>query len=432
MSRAGLLTDLADALASDAATHLLTDSSLTSAYGTDWTRRFSGRPLAVARPSDARAVARVVEACARHGVPVVTQGGNTGLVGGSVPGADDVAVVLSLSRLTACDPVEKATRSLSIGAGTTLAAVQRSARAVGLVYGVDLAARDTATIGGTVATNAGGLRVCRFGDTRAQVTGLRAVLADGTVVERMHGLPKDGAGYDLVQLLVGSEGTLGVVTDVRVRLHAPDPPGVTTLVGCRTFAEAIARLPAHGLLMAEVMTHDGLALTCRTASLPPPLTGAWPVYLLMQTIELPDLPPDADAAVDDRLVAYRERHPDAIATLGVVHKYDVSLPLDRLDEAVAEVARAVAPHRSFVFGHLNEGNMHVGVVGPEPDDDEIDAAVLGLVAEIGGSIASEHGVGRAKARYLGLNRSPADLAAMRAIKAALDPAGLLNPGVVLV
>jgi FAD/FMN-containing dehydrogenase len=429
---AALRSDLAQALGDDAASHLLTDPALAAPYGTDWTRRWSSRPLAVVRPADAAAVARVIEACAGHAVAVVPQGGNTGLVGGSVPGSDDAAVVLSLTRLTAQAPVESASRQVSVGAGTTLADVQRVARAEGLAYGVDLGARDTATIGGTVATNAGGLRVCRFGDTRAQVTGVRAVLADGSTVDRMHGLPKDGAGYDLVQLLVGSEGTLGVLTDVRVRLHLPDPPGVTTLIGCASIGDAIDLLPCEGVRMAEVMTHDGLALTCEVASLPAPLPQVWPAYLLIETPDLPDLPDSVEAVVDDRLVEYRERHPEAVATLGVVHKYDVSLPLSTLEDAVAQVRDAVAPHRLFVYGHLAEGNMHLGVVGPEPDDEQIDATVLGLVAGAGGSIASEHGVGRAKAGLLPLNRNVADLAAMRAIKTALDPAGLLNPGVVLV
>ena len=427
-----LVAQLAGALGSDAPTHLLTDPALTDAYGTDWTRRWSHRPLAVVRPGSVEQVSAVIRVCGRHGVPVVPQGGNTGLVAGGVPGAHDAAVVLSLTRLDHLGPVDSATRQVTVAAGTTLAALQRHARAAGLVYGVDLGARDTATVGGTVATNAGGLRVCRYGDTRAQVTGLRAVLADGSVVSRLDGLPKDGAGYDLVALLIGSEGTLGVVTDVRVRLHEPDPPGVTTLIGCRSIAEAVALLPApHDRRLAELMTHDGLALTCAVTGLPMPLPREWPAYLLVETTDLPDLPDEVEAVVDARLLDYRERHPEAVATLGVVHKYDVSIPLDRLDPVLAQVADAVAPHRLFVYGHLAEGNMHLGVVGPLPDDESFDEAVLGLVAAAGGSIASEHGVGRAKAGLLPLNRAPADLAAMRAIKVALDPGGLLNPGVVL-
>lgn len=427
-----LVADLADALGADATTHLLTDPTLTEAYGTDWTRRWAHRPLAVVRPGDVDQVSAVIRVCGRRGVPVVPQGGNTGLVAGGVPGADDTAVVISLTRLDHLGPVDTSTRQLTVGAGTTLAALQRHARAAGLVYGVDLGARDTATVGGTIATNAGGLRVCRYGDTRAQVSGLRAVLADGSVVSRLDGLPKDGAGYDLVQLMIGSEGTLGVVTDVRVRLHGPDPSGVTTLVGCRSVAEAVALLPApHDRRLAELMTRDGLALTCAVTGLGMPLPHEWPAYLLIETPDLPDLPDDVEAVVDERLLDYRERHTEAVATLGVVHKYDVSIPLDRLDPVLAQVADVVAPHRLFVYGHLAEGNMHLGVVGPQRDEEDVDATVLGLVAAAGGSIASEHGVGRAKAGLLGLNRSPADLAAMRAVKAALDPAWLLNPGVVL-
>lgn len=432
VSTTALVRDLAEAMERDAATDLLTDPAVTAAFGTDWSRRWAARPLAVVRPADAEAVARVLEACSRNGVPVVPQGGNTGLVGGSVPAGDDEAVVLSTTRLTGVVPEPGRPRQVTVGAGTTLADLRSAARAGGLTYGVDLGARDTATVGGTVATNAGGLRVCRFGDTRSQVTGLRVVLADGSMVSRLDGLPKDGAGYDLVHLLVGSEGTLGVVTDVRVRLHVPDPPGITTLVGCRTVAEALDLVPAHGVRLAEVMTHDGLALTCHVTSLPLPLAQPWPVYLLLETSELPDLPDRSDAVVDERLLAYRERHPEAIATRGVVHKYDVSVPLGRLDATIAGLAEVVQPHQVYVYGHLLEGNLHVNVVGPEPDDEAIDATVLGLVASAGGSIASEHGVGRAKAAFLSLNRTSSDLAVMRAIKTALDPAHLLNPGVVLV
>lgn len=424
--------DLLASLGPDAESHLLDDPALTVGYGTDWTRRWSFRPRAVARPGTADAVAAVVEVCATHGLPVVPQGGNTGLVGGSVPGEDDTAVVLSLARLDTAQPVDTTARQVTVGAGTPLAALQGHAAESGLVYGVDLAARDSATIGGTVATNAGGLRVCRYGDTRAQVRGLRAVLADGSVIDRLAGLPKDGAGYDLVQLLVGSEGTLAVVTDVRVALHDRDPPGPTTLVGCRTIAEAVSVVPRTGLRMAEVMTADGMDLTCRVTGLPMPLPSPWPVYLLLQTDDLPQLPGTAEAVVDDRLVDYRERHPEAIATLGVVHKYDVAVPLGALDGVVAEVAAALAPHRLFVYGHVAEGNLHLAVAGPDADDTDIDADVLALVAAAGGSIASEHGVGRAKAGVLGLTRGDADLAAMAAVKQALDPAGLLNPGVVLV
>jgi FAD/FMN-containing dehydrogenase len=425
-----LLDALRAALGPDADAHLLTDPDVTAAYGTDWTRRWSGTPAAVVRPGTVDAVAACVQACADHGAAVVPQGGNTGLVGGSVPHRPDT-VVLSTARLTDLEPVDPASRQVTAGAGVTLAALQQHARAAGLLYAVDTASRDTATIGGTVATNAGGLHVCRYGDTRAQVVGLRAVMADGSVVSRLQGLPKDGAGYDLVALLIGSEGTLAVVTDVRVRLHPPEPAGVVTLVGCASIAEALALVPDRGRRMAEVMTRDSLALTCEATGMPHPLQHEWPAYLLLETPDLPDLPEGADAVVDERLVAYRERHTEAVSTLGIAHKLDVALPLGVLDTFVARAVALAQPHRLYVFGHLAEGNLHLELVGPDAQDDSVDTALLTLAAGMGGTIASEHGVGTAKAPLLGLTRSEADLAAMRAIKRALDPQGILNPGAVL-
>jgi FAD/FMN-containing dehydrogenase len=425
-----LLDALRAALGPDADAHLLTDPDLTTAYGTDWTRRWSTTPAAVVRPATVAAVVACVRACAEHRTPLVPQGGNTGLVGASVPHTGE-AVVLSTARLDHLEPVDVAARQVTVGAGVTLADLQRHAGSAGLQYAVDTASRDTATIAGTVATNAGGLRVCRYGDTKAQVVGLRAVLANGSVLSRLRGLPKDGAGYDLVSLLVGSEGTLAVVTDVRVRLHPVEPPGVLTLVGCASVAAAVALVPGHDLRMAELMTHDSLALTCEATGLPHPLAHQWPAYLLLETPDLPDLSDAADAVVDERLVAYRERHTEAVSTLGVAHKLDVALPLAVLDDFFEQAVALARPHRLYVFGHLAEGNLHLELVGPEPDDDRVDAALLRLAAAMGGTIASEHGVGTAKASLLGLTRDEADLAAMRAIKRALDPQGILNPGVVL-
>ncbi|MDQ1641432.1 MAG: hypothetical protein QOJ90_783, partial [Actinomycetota bacterium] len=208
-------------------------------------------------------------------------------------------------------------------------------------------------------------------------------------------------------------------------------PGCVVLVGCPDIDTAIALLPADGLRAAEVMLAGGVELVRRVAALPAPLPRAWPVYLLLETDEPPDLPEDVDAAVDERLWAYRERHTEAIATLGVPHKLDVALPLTRVGEFLAALPAAVAPHDVHVFGHLAMGNLHVNVIGPALDDDTVDERVLRLAAGLGGSIAAEHGIGVAKTAWLGLTRGPAELDAMRAIKTALDPRGLLNPGVLL-
>jgi FAD/FMN-containing dehydrogenase len=419
---------LVDAVGAD---HVLTDPDLRAPHETDWTRRFSGRARAVVRPGDTGQLAAAVRACAEHGVPVVPQGGNTGLVGGSVPRGDGEQVVLSTRRLATLGPVDRVTREVVAGAGVTIAAVQACARAAGLDYGVDLASRDGATVGGTVATNAGGIRVVRYGPTRAQLRGLEMVQADGSVVRRLDPPPQDNAGYDLPGLVAGSEGTLAVVTAARLRLVARPGPGCVVLIGCPDVATALALLPADGLRAAELMLAEGVELVRRVAGLPAPLSRDWPVYLLLETDEPPDLPADVDAAVDARLWGYRERHTEAIATLGVPHKLDVSLPLDRLGSFMAALPEAVAPHRMYLFGHLAMGNLHVNVLGADPDDDAVDERVLRLVAAHGGSIAAEHGIGVAKVAWLPLTRSPAEIAAMARIKAAFDPNGLLNPGVLL-
>ncbi len=410
--------------------HVLTDPDLTSAYETDWTRRFSGRARAVVRPADTAQVAAVVRDCADAGVPIVPQGGNTGLVGGGVPRPDgDPPVVLSTRRLSDIRDVDD--RQLTAGAGVTIAAVQGAARHVGLTYGVDLASRDSATVGGTIGTNAGGVRVCRYGDTRRQVLGVEAVLADGSVVSRLVGLPKDSTGYDLSGLLVGSEGTLGVVTAARLRLWPRETPGSTVLVGCADIDEAVGLIPDNGLRAAEFMVAAGFELVRRVARLPHPLHRVWPVYLLLETDELPHIPADADAAVDDKLWVYREWHTESISTRGVPHKLDVAVPRHHLAKFCDEVATALAPYEVYLFGHINEGNVHVNVIGPAPDDDSITERVLEIVAAHHGSISAEHGIGVAKRQWLHLGRSRAEISAMRAIKRALDRDALLNPGVLL-
>jgi len=425
------LARLRDAVGAD---HVLTDPEVTRPYGMDWTGRWSVSPLAVVRPASTAEVVAVMKICAAAHVPVVPQGGNTGLVGGSVPGSSD-AVVLSLRRLTSHSPVDRGSRQVTVAAGVTVAQVHAIAAEGGLTYGVDLASRDSATIGGTIATNAGGVRVVRFGDTRAQVVGVEAVFADGAVMDRTAALPKDSAGYDVSRLLVGSEGTLAVVTAARLRLHEPLPVDrVTALAGVRSLSEAVELLAAAApsrdeLLAAEYIDDVGMRLVCEVAGLPHPLANRWPYYLLVETARTPQLPESVDAAVDRRLWAYRESQPEAAAALGVGHALDIALPAGVLDAFLTQLPALVHPHHVFTFGHLAEGNVHIHIHGPEEGDHAPADAVLTAVAALGGSVSSEHGIGRAKPQYLPLSRGAAEVAAMRAIKHTIDPQGLLNPGV---
>jgi FAD/FMN-containing dehydrogenase len=288
--------------------------------------------------------------------------------------------------------------------------------------------------------------------TRRQVMGIEAVLADGSVISHLGGLPKDNTGYDLTGLLVGSEGTLAIVTAARLALVRPPTASTVALVAVRDATDALALLGAAvprgvRLLAAEILDAEMLRHVIETAHLPVPLPGDPPHVLLVET-ESPsyddiclDLPDDRDAVVAldatdrARIWSYRERAAEAAAAIGVPHRFDVSIPLGGWDAFVLEMKarlRAVPDvEEVLVFGHLADGNLHVEVLGPVPDDERSDEVVLRCVADHGGSISAEHGVGRAKAAYLGLTRSVAEIAAMRAVKSAFDPHGLLNPGVLL-
>ncbi len=436
------------------ASHVITDPALMEQYVVDWSARFRGPALAVVRPGSVQEVSEVLRACAHHGVPVIPQGGNTGLVGGSVPGpagSGPLPVVLSTRRLDVLGDVDALSGQVTSGAGATLGDLRRHVAAAGWTYGIDLAARDSATVGGTVATNAGGIHVIAYGMTRAQVVGIEAVLPDGTVVSHLAGLLKDNTGYDLGSLLCGSEGTLAVITAVRLRLHRP--PGRTTvaLIGCDSYAAALELMVssvARGtrLLAAEVVDEQGMDLACRLSGVAWPLAGRHPVVLLLEVIDGGDASglaglDDADVAVgldaseQARLWRFREAQGEAFSALGMTHKLDVSVPLAALAVCADELRGIVGSYPTVdafaVFGHLADGNIHLEIHGPAADDDAVDHAVLECVARYGGSVSAEHGVGRAKVASLHLCRSAPEIAAMRSIKAALDPEGVMNPGVIL-
>ncbi len=435
--------------------HVLTDPDVVAGQVRDWTGRFSGSTPAVVRPAAAIEVAAVLRACGDAGVAVVPQGGNTGLVGGSVPLHNEI--VLDLRRLDALGPVDRRAGQVTAQAGVTLGRLHAHAHAAGWNYGVDLSARDTATVGGTVATNAGGMHVLRYGSTRRQLLGVEAVFADGAVMRRLDGLEKDNTGYDLSGLLCGSEGTLAVITAARLRL-VPRPNHVVVALLAFDAAEAAfdavgeLRLTVESLRAVEMFEQRGLDLVCEQLRIARPFADRHSTFLLVEaaartdpTTELANaidaLGGVADVAVgaDDRaardLWRYREGHTEAINRLGAPHKLDVTLPAGGLAAFLVEVREriaTVAPGAAvWLFGHAADGNVHVNVTGVAPDDDRITDTVLQLVARRHGSISAEHGIGTAKRAWLALARSPDEIRTFRAVKYAFDPNNVLNPNVLL-
>ena len=446
---------------------MVTDPGMLEGYETDWMGRRLGAARMVVRPGSTPEARAVVDACRRAGAAVVPQGGNTGLVGGGVPRGGEVVVsTRALDGIGAVDPL---TATLAAGAGAPLAAVRRVAREAGFDLGVDLAARDSATVGGMAATNAGGLRVIRHGHMRAHLAGVEAVTAGGEVIRRMAGLVKDTAGYDLTALLCGSEGTLALITSVLLRLVPATAHRVTAVVGLGSFEQVMhvlaglrRRLPE--LEAAEVVFADGVRLVGEMFGTASAVDPSCPCQLLVEA-GAPEGAPGGDAGLVDRtaaalagagvpdgaasavavdegaraaLWAVRERHPELVVRAGTPHKLDVSLPLGRLAEFEQEVrarlTRAVPGATVILYGHAGDGGLHVNVATPPDGPDpvrRIDEEVLGLVGALGGSVSAEHGVGTDKVEWLGLTRGPAEVAAMRAVKAALDPTGMLNPGVLL-
>jgi FAD/FMN-containing dehydrogenase len=431
--------------------NLIVDREALMPFETDYTRRWHGEALLAVAPSSTDDVARVLSVCQAAGVGVVVQGGNTGLVGGAVP-ADEV--VLLTRRLDVLEPIDSLASQVTVGAGVTLEAAQRHVRADGLDLPVDLAARSAATIGGMTATNAGGALAVRYGTMAAAVAGMEVVLGDGKIVSRLSGLLKDTAGYDLARLLVGSEGTLGVITRVRLRLIRHPTQRLVAVAGFGSLVDAArAALTLRDRLgpsleAADYVDAAGVRLVRDRRRLPPPLAVESGHLLVIQVagedVEslLPVVSETLDAAgvtavsvADDtsgreRLWTYREAVNESIGAQGLVHKFDASIPLGAIPEFAAETHEAVAlvdPAATVViYGHLADGNLHVNVLSPDLDHYRVEQALGQLVAQHNGSISAEHGIGIAKRDLLTLVRSDDDIAAMRAVKAALDPEGLLG------
>ena len=433
------------------ANYVNTDPDVLAARSVDYTGRYRGHASALVRPGSAGEVAEVLRVCRDAGAHVTIQGGRTSLVAGTVPEHDDV--LLSTERLCGVGDVDTTERRVTAGAGATLSAVQRAASAAGLVFGVDLAARDTATVGGMAATNAGGLRTVRYGNMGSQVIGMDVALPDGSVVRRHSRVRADNTGYDLPSLFVGAEGTLGVITALDLRLH-PDPAHrVTAVCG---FGELSALVDAgrlfrelDGIAALELIDGRAAALADEHLAVPAPVHDRWLLLVELaadhdQTERLaealegvhPSSEPavGVDNAAQQRLWRTRESLAEVVGVYGPPLKFDVSLPLSAVAgfarDAEALVRRHATDAIGVLFGHIGEGNLHLNVLRCSAEQEkELYAAMMDLIAESGGNVSSEHGVGSRKRRYLGMSRDAADIAAMRSLKSAFDPTGYLNAAV---
>lgn len=430
---------------------VITDPEIISSYLTDWTGRFKGDALCVVRPVNSWQVQRALEIARESHTPLITQGGNTGLVGGATPVVR--GIVLSTELLKGIE-IDAELQIAKVGAGVTLSELNLRAGEAGLRFAVDVASRDSATLGGMVATNAGGIHVIRYGGTRQQLLGIEAVLGNGRLIARMEGLLKDNSGYDWPSILCGSEGTLGVITSVVLKLIPVPAHRSVALISVDTLAGALrimadAKRRFSRLNAIELMSRSGIELVQllggeRWPFLAVPafallveLSGAEiEVEELAEFLDTHDEVVDAALANDSRadgLWYWRERHTVAINHAGIPRKLDVSIPIRAIPAFVGYVKDLVEKEHPGVkvvlFGHLGDGNIHVNLLNVDESDDELDHEIYAGVASYGGSISAEHGIGRAKVHDLTLTRSDSDIESMKSLKRALDPAMILNPGV---
>jgi len=451
-------------------THVLVDGDL-SAYELDWRKRSRGKALAVVRPASTQEVAEVVKACAASGVSIVTQGGNTGLVGGSIPDQTGQQVVLSLQRMTTVRSIDAANLTMTVDAGCVLQTLQDTAEKAGFLFPLSLAAEGSCSIGGNLATNAGGTQVVRYGNARDLCLGLEVVTAQGEIWEGLSGLRKDNTGYDLRDLFVGSEGTLGVITAATLKLYPLPAAKLTAWAAVPSMQHAVTLLGlAHkhlgaGLTGFEVMGQFALNLVAK--HYPQQRVPLWqdaPYCVLLENsdhesetharAQFEGLLETAfeDGCVSDAVVAenltqanqlwhIRESIPLAQAEEGLNIKHDISIAVSRIPEFVAitdALLEAAIPGVRLVnFGHLGDGNLHYNVQAPTEGDSksflrdretEVNTIVYDSVARFDGSISAEHGVGSLKLDKLEQHKSPVAMGMMRAIKTALDPYNTMNPG----
>ena len=453
--------------------HVIVDENDQAPYLTDWRGRYTGRALAVVKPALTAEVARIVIYCAERGIAIVPQGGNTGLVGGATPDASGHGIVLSTVRMHSIRHVDAVNDTITVEAGCTLAAVQQAAIEAGRLFPLSLASEGSCTLGGNLSTNAGGTGVLRYGNTRELCLGLEAVLPDGSIVANLSGLRKDNTGYRWCDLLIGGEGTLGIITAATMKLFALPRARVTAWAAVASPRDAVALLASaqsrcgSTLTAFELVSDFALALVERHfTSSRSPFTDRHPQAVLIEVSDHEDeqhahgllegLLSNAierglvlDAVVAENIAhskslwALRENISEAQAAEGKNIKHDISVPISRIADFIestdAALLAACPDLRMVTFGHLGDGNLHYNVSPPAGMSDveflkrqhEINRIVHDAVAAHGGSISAEHGIGQLKRDELARYKPSHELALMRAIKAAIDPRGIMNPGKVL-
>lgn len=439
---------------------VLSGDAVPARYHTDWSGTPPVAPLALVRPRSTEDVSATLRLCHQHRVPVVPQGGLTGLAGAAVPSADCVA--LSLERMPAIEAIDARSATMTVQAGATLQAVQEAAVDAGLAFGVDLGARGSCQIGGNVATNAGGNGVLQHGMMREQVLGLEVVLADGTVLPMLRPMLKNNTGYDLKQFFIGAEGTLGVITRVLLRLRPLPQAKATALVALPGFDQALAVLQrmqgrfGNSVAAFELMWDNFVQASVQWQQLQAPLAERHPLLALIdvdgkdeaslrEAVEavLGDAM-EADEVVDaviaqsqtqaKTLWKLREAPAELNTQMHPPVNFDVSLPQAEIGRFAAAIQAAFDArwpgHHTLFFGHVGDGNLHVSTDGATVGGacEAVEAELYRVVGAFHGSVSAEHGIGLHKKPFLALSRTPQELAAMRAIKAALDPLGLMNPG----
>ena len=432
------------------------DEDIIKTYSDDWTGRYRGFARAVISPESTDEVAEILNWCSTNQVGVVPQGGNTGMVGGSTPLNGEL--IISLRKMKNVNFSDTNDNQIVAEAGATLLEIQNLALERSMIYGVDFAARDSATIGGTIATNAGGLNVLRYGTTRRQIISVEAVTGTGEIIGNLNGLDKDNTGYHLPSLLCGSEGTLAIVTRAKLRLRPKPKENVSILFGLDTIQDAVNLTEAcvstsTEIIACELFFQKGVDLVREAYDLQPLWNNRKSIYLLCEFAgdlgvldrlnenvlgEMLRTHDSILVATSDRerqrLWQYRELHTLAISNKGIPLKLDVTIPLGNLThflDSIATICGNINPLSiPYVFGHSADGNMHLNILQSEPNVAEMEEEILKFVVSLDGSISAEHGIGRGKAPYLHLQRNEEEIRLFREMKKAFDPKGILNPDVI--